>query len=95
MTKTFINFKCLRVYGNDTMITKNGELVLRKEKLPDGAPFVNRDKFKSMPQKCQQCNTILKNKKKYYIGKIVNLDSGFWTYEKICKRCENPNIRNN
>jgi len=92
MTKTFINFKGLRVYGNDTMRIENGELKIRTETLPKGVPFLNYERFKNMPQKCQQCSTVLKNKKKYYLGNIVKFDTGYWTFQKICRKCGNPNI---
>lgn len=89
---TFKYFNVLRVYENDNMININSGYIKNQKLLPKGVPLNNMQKFKIMPQKCQQCATTLKNKKKYYLGDIINFDTGFWTYEKICKNCNHSNI---
>ena len=74
------------------MFDKYGTLILKPETLPDGVPFLNYDYFKKMSQKCQQCSTSLKNKKKYYIGEPIVFDNGFWTFKKVCRQCGNQNF---
>lgn len=49
-------------------------------------------KFVDMPKKCEQCNTTLKNTKKYYLSKISVKKSGYWSVGKVCSSCNHENF---
>ena len=49
-------------------------------------------KFVDMPKKCEQCGTTMKNPKKYYLSRVSEKKSGYWSIGKVCKVCNHENF---